>query len=428
MTFIDSHQSISTDLDAMDFNQRTNRFVCIVWAAAIFTTTSSAQPAEVVTQLKSHLEKHGIDQKLINADFADAPLTREESAKARSLIWEAYAKSIRDQRKAEYDGRKVTLGKHTMPFFIRMFGKKPKRGWSVFISMHGGGGTAARVNDQQWEYQKRLYQLEEGIYLVPRAPTNAWNLWHQGHIDALFDRLITNLVVFEGANPNRVYLMGYSAGGDGVYQLAPRMADRLAAAAMMAGHPNEASPLGLRNIGFTIHMGERDSAYNRNRIAGEWQKRLEALKKADAAGYRHLVKIHANKGHWMDRQDAVAVPWMAKFTRTPMPDRVVWRQDDVTHTRFYWLAVSPENAKRGAEITAQKAEQEIRIEKCSVPKVTLMLNDRLVDLDKDVSVRIQDKEIFKGKVQRSIRRVAETTISRGDPEMVFSAAIDLEVP
>ena len=38
------------------------------------------------------------------------------------------------------------------------------------------------------------------------------------------DRLIENLVVFEGVDPNRVYLLGYSAGGDGVYQLAPRMA------------------------------------------------------------------------------------------------------------------------------------------------------------------------------------------------------------
>ncbi|MDA1015088.1 MAG: polyhydroxyalkanoate depolymerase, partial [Planctomycetota bacterium] len=222
--------------------------------------------------------------------------------------------------------------------------------------------------------------------------------------------------------------MGYSAGGDGVYQLAPRMADRWAAASMMAGHPNEASPLGLRNIGFTIHVGGRDSAYNRNRVAADWQKQLEVLKKADETGYRHLVKIHADKGHWMDRQDAVAVPWMAGFTRTPLPDRVVWRQDDVTHTRFYWLAVSAEHAKRGAEIVARRSKQEITIEKCSVPKVTLLLTDQLVDLDQDVSVRFHDKQIFKGRAHRTIRHIAETTLDRGDPEMVFSATIDLELP
>ena len=125
--------------------------------------------------------------------------------------------------------------------------------------MHGGGGAPPQVNDQQWENQKRLYTLSEGVYLVPRAPTNTWNLWHQGHIDGMFSRLIENMIALEDVNPDKVYLMGYSAGGDGVYQLAPRMADRFAAAAMMAGHPNETSPLGLRNLPFTLHMGGRDS-------------------------------------------------------------------------------------------------------------------------------------------------------------------------
>ncbi|MFM8642358.1 MAG: polyhydroxyalkanoate depolymerase, partial [Phycisphaerales bacterium] len=108
----------------------------------------------------------------------------------------------------------------------------------------------APVNDAQWENQKRLYSPPEGVYVAPRAPTNEWNLWHQGHVDALFDRLIENLVMCERVDPDRIYLMGYSAGGDGVYQLAPRMADRFAAAAMMAGHPNEAVPDGLRNLPF----------------------------------------------------------------------------------------------------------------------------------------------------------------------------------
>ena len=43
------------------------------------------------------------------------------------------------------------------------------------------------------------------------------------------------MIAFYGVDSDRVYLMGYSAGGDGVYQVAPRMADRFAAAAMMAG-------------------------------------------------------------------------------------------------------------------------------------------------------------------------------------------------
>ena len=99
-----------------------------------------------------------------------------------------------------------------MPFAYKVFGEKPKEGRSLFLSMHGGGGAPARVNDQQYENQKGLYKPEEGVYLAPRAPSNTWDLWHQSHIDAFFERLIEDMVVFEDVNRDRVYLMGYSAG------------------------------------------------------------------------------------------------------------------------------------------------------------------------------------------------------------------------
>ena len=39
----------------------------------------------------------------------------------------------------------------------------------------------------------------------------------------MYDRLIENMILFENVDPNRVYILGYSAGGDGVYQIAPRI-------------------------------------------------------------------------------------------------------------------------------------------------------------------------------------------------------------
>ena len=80
-------------------------------------------------------------------------------------------------------------------------------------------------------------------------------MWFKPHITPLFDRLIENFVVKHRVNPDKVYVLGYSAGGDGVYQIGPGMADRWAAASMMAGHPNDAKPDNLRNIGFGLFMG-----------------------------------------------------------------------------------------------------------------------------------------------------------------------------
>jgi poly(3-hydroxybutyrate) depolymerase len=39
----------------------------------------------------------------------------------------------------------------------------------------------------------------------------------------MYDRLIENMIIFEDIDPNRVYFLGYSCGGDGVYQIAPRI-------------------------------------------------------------------------------------------------------------------------------------------------------------------------------------------------------------
>ena len=178
--------------------------------------------------------------------------------------------ALAKERAPELKEEAFIVGDHTLKYLRRDFGQAPEGQKSLWISMHGGGGAPARVNDQQWRNQIKLYTLEEGIYIAPRAPTDTWNLWHQGHIDDLFDRLIETFVATEGVDPNRVYLLGYSAGGDGVYQLAPRMADRFAAASMMAGHPNNANPTSLRNLPFAIFMGGDDGAYNRNTVAQDW--------------------------------------------------------------------------------------------------------------------------------------------------------------
>jgi hypothetical protein len=358
--------------------------------------------------------------------FLDAPLTKADAAAAHKLLWEDHVRTIRATRAAEMKSRTITEGNLKMPFAYTIFGDKPAGGRSLFISMHGGGNAPPALNDQQWENQKRLYRPAEGVYLAPRAPTNTWNLWHEAHIDRMFDRLIEDLIVFEDVNPDRVYIMGYSAGGDGVYQLAPRMADRWAAASMMAGHPNDAQPLGLRNLPFTIHVGALDGGFNRNMVAAEWGQKLDELAKSDPGGYVHLVKLHSNKGHWMDREDAEAVPWMAKFTRNPIPAKVAWKQSTVTHPRFYWLAVAKGDEKAGAEIVAQYKGQEITIEKSDVPAVKLRVDDRMMDLDKPITVRWGDKKVFERKAPRTIRVMAQTLNERGDPHGIFEAEIDVK--
>ncbi|MDZ4781960.1 MAG: transglutaminase domain-containing protein [Planctomycetia bacterium] len=387
---------------------------------------SEAASSGAVQLLEAFLKQdRAMRPKLEEQPFAKAPLTKAGAEAAAELLREDHRQWILKTRAEEMDKRELPDGELKMPFFYETFGDKPANGRSLYISMHGGGNAPPRVNDRQWENQKKLYKIEEGVYLAPRAPTNTWNLWHEEHIDRIFDRLIENLIVFADVDPNRVYILGYSAGGDGVFQLAPRMADRLAAAAMMAGHPNETSPLGLRNLPFILQMGGDDAAYNRNQVAAEWEKKLADLRTADPSGYEHLVKIYAGKGHWMDGEDAMALPWMAKFTRNPFPKRVVWKQDDVTHDRFFWLALRDGQAKGGAEITADIDGQSVRIKADDVRRITVRLNDELVNLDEPVKIQFGDAEVSAELAPRTIATLHETLAERGDPASMYSAEVQV---
>ena len=390
---------------------------------------SAAESSAALTALRGFLKASaGESGALPDKAFATTPLTRGDADQAEALLQEAVISELRRSRSEEMKKHALTSGKLSMPFFYRTFGKKPKTGWSLYISMHGGGGAPARINDRQWENQKGLYQLKEGIYLVPRAPTNTWNLWHQKHIDDFFYRLIADFVAFEDVDPDRVYLMGYSAGGDGVYQLAPRMADQFAAAAMMAGHPNETSPIGLRNLPFTIHVGENDAAYRRNAVAGEWKTRLANLHKEDADGYTHFVKLHAGKGHWMDRQDAEAIEWMSKFRRNRYPERIVWKQDDVAHDRFYWLAVKPDDVKPRGTVIASRDGQVIRIEKAEASRITILLSDKFVNLDEEIVVTTGEAELFRGVVPRTIQTLSASIRARGGLATPFRGNVEVTMP
>ncbi|MEC8494794.1 MAG: dienelactone hydrolase family protein, partial [Planctomycetota bacterium] len=349
-------------------------------------------------------------------------LGEEAAGRLIDFLWKERRAALAEELKAEDEARAFEAAGHVLRIKERRFGDAPEGERSLWISMHGGGGAPPELNDGQWSNQIRLYEPEEGIYVAPRAPTNTWNLWHQGHIDPLFDRMIASYVARHGVDPDRVYLMGYSAGGDGVYQLAPRMADRYAAAAMMAGHPNETRPDGLRNLPFMIFMGGKDGAYDRNKIAARWKETLEGLAEEDEGGYEHLVTIYPDKGHWMDREDRSALPWMAARRRDPWPSKVIWLQDDVRGRRFYWLElVEPGDGDDRARIAAEVKGQTVAIEAKGLDRIALRLRDNLIDLDKDIVVTFDGETVFSGRVPRTREIIEASLAGRADPRSACTA-------
>jgi len=389
-----------------------------------------SKPGTILENLEKSLNEPSLDlKKITDQPFTTEPMDSKTANLAKKMIINAYKKQTQNDRRKELSEKVFRDGQLEMPYDFQIYGEKPSTGRSLWISLHGGGGAPKQVNDQQWQNQKKLYKPEEGIYLAPRAPTNTWNLWHEPHIDRLFNKLVESLIATMDVNPNKVYILGYSAGGDGVYQMAPRMADYWAAAAMMAGHPNGVSILSLRNVPFALQVGSNDSAYNRNKVAIEYGEELKRLRQNDPGGYENLVKIHEGKGHWMNLEDKIALPWMAKFSRNPIPQKVVWKQTGTPHLRSYWLAVPTLSAANDSLIVAEYQGQTVEISKAEkVKTVIVRFSDQMMDLDKTITITYQGQTVFEGKVNRLIKTQIQTLQGRGDPLLIFDAEVSINIP
>lgn len=352
------------------------------------------------------------------------PLSREEAMWAAAALTAKVAGNQKSAREAELRSRQVKFKGKVMRWHETTFGNAPADGRSLWISLHGGGNAPPEVNDSQWENQARLYQPKEGIYLAPRAPTDTWNLWHEEHVDPMLQRIIEDCVQLRDVNPEKVFLLGYSAGGDGVWQLAPRMADRFAAAAMMAGHPNEARLDNLAHLPFAILMGADDAAYQRNEVAAAKAAELKTRSESQPGSYVHLFRLYPHTGHWMKLQDAEALPWMEPFRRQSWPRSLVWTQDDVIHRRFYWLKLPASHpTKPGDSIRAEVHGQEIALTGVVPTGTEIRLNDRLLDLDQPLRVTVNGKEEFQGRVTRRAEVILKSLRERYDPAAIATSAI-----
>lgn len=363
-----------------------------------------------------------------NVVTAQQRLTKAEAEATKTELIKTWKEELKEKLRTTNTFNCVVQGDLKMKYSAQVFGEKPADGRSLWISMHGGGNAPTSLNDSQWENQKRLYQPAEGVYVCPRAPWDDWDMWFKNPIDKMFEELIQTMMLYYDVNPDKVYLMGYSAGGDGVWRMAPRMADHWAAASMMAGHPGDVSLLGVRNLPFMLWCGGEDAAYNRNKEVALRGVEMDSLQRSDPEGYIHETHIVAGKPHWMDLEDKAALPWMAKYKRNPYPKTVVWCQGDNGRAQFYWLGVPAAETKKGNVMRASINNNVVTITKCDYSQVTIYLNDQLANLDKAVKVVYNKKTLFKGKIPRTAENLQKSLEERGDPSYCFPAILRVNIP
>ena len=385
-----------------------------------------------------------------------------EALRCVEELWEEHCRALREseERRTEVEGRCMSWGGVSMKYGMEVIGEPGPEGYPVYIALHGGGGAPTPdMNDQQWQDMETYYKkgVKNGIYINPRGVRDTWDTHANPESYPLYDRLIENLIVFCKADPNRIYLLGFSAGGDGVYLIGPRMADRFAALHMSAGHPNGGSLVNLYNTPIQLQVGMDDTAFDRNRVTVQYQMYLDSLQQENPDGYLHNAYVHVDKPHnfrdnsaecqqvmidnkaWLHTGivtrrmvDSNAVRFLEGFVRQPLPRRVIWEMNNRHEARmrrtdsFYWLKAS-RDVQGGTVIAHLNPEENgIVVEKNDTGcQVTALLRDGMLDLDRPIAVIYPDGHRTEHTVVRSRETAEETLRERGDRNYIFTASVRL---
>ena len=123
----------------------------------------------------------------------------------------------------------------------------------------------------------------------------------------------------------------------------------------------------------------------------------------------------------MNNLEASALIWMSDFIRNPYPGKIIWRQDDVLHKRFYWLKNI--NPSVGDLIEAEISDQVININSSTVSSIIIQLNDNLIDMDKKVVVKYRGKNLYNGYVSRNENIIKDSILEYGDPQSIYYGQI-----
>lgn len=341
-----------------------------------------------------------------------------------------------------------------MNFYLGVKGDKPKDGYPVFLYLHGSG-----PREHEWANGLRLakmFQDGPSMYIVPQIPQEgAWYRWWQRSKQWTWERILRILMSMPEVDKNRIYVFGISEGGYGSQRLASFYADYWAAAGPMAGgEPLINAPVeNLAHVPLSFLTGDKDFMFYRHLLTKTTGEKLDSMQRLFPNEYKHRVELIPDKGHSIDYTPTT--PWLAQHKRNAQPRHFIWENlemDGLKRNAFYNLQVLEEtdayrtryeftaNADNSIDIKVDGVKYnatwkdphwgiDMLFSKDLTPaqhgNLRVFLSDRLVDLKKKVTVRINGKQVFCGKVKSSKKTRKLSQELWGDPMRDFKHAVEV---
>jgi predicted esterase len=337
----------------------------------------------------------------------------------------------------------------------------PEVRYPVHVYLHGG--VSAPKGTRRWREPDR-YLTDEAIVVLPEAwRESLW--WNESQVENLAGILRT-LKRSYNVDENRVFLLGISDGGSGLYYQVSRDATPWTGFLPFIGHPAVvANPrtgvdgqLYVRNMAsrpFLIINLEGGRLYP----AAGVQPFITAF---EAAGMSVRFVVRPESGHhmrwWPDEQERIGA-FLSNTVREPLPRRLSWETDRVDRfNRHHWLVVTelggvpressldalntvvlavaptrPEGLERlmfphdapSGRVAVTADGNTVEAQTTGVRRLTILVSSDMFDLSGPIRVVANGQVVFDASVEPDLATLLRWAARDDDRGMLFAAEIDV---
>ncbi len=330
-----------------------------------------------------------------------------------------------------------TRGGRSVPVWVRLPGDyTPDRQWPLMFAMHGGppGSVEGAIGSALLMIQVWGEAAETAGWIVA-SPAMVDVVSRDGRTQERFPyeifqpeeaRAVIDAVRARSSiNPDRIVSTGISLGSNFSIAYAAAHPDWFSAIVPVSTEGESREHL-LRNV-VPVPVYVLEGSQDRNiRGVGGPRAMNDIL---TALGSDLVYREFSDRAHEGFREHYPAVlQWLDSRPRRTDPQevlRVPHAGITGTSRRVHWVESRDRRGLVRARVTSPT---EIQITARWTGAVRLHLNDRLVDLDRAITVLVNGQRVFEGRLERSILTALEGARELKDERRVYPVRLDVEVP
>jgi poly(3-hydroxybutyrate) depolymerase len=397
------------------------------------TAVNAAKAVDAVFAADPWSKEGRLERAKLFAELATLPaLEMRDVEKWKATCAKAWAKGAKLEKK---NGQHF-LWEKPEERGLYIVGGEEKRPTGLLIAMHGGGAGEGDAWSAAGPYQSVANDLG-WLMICPQVLEKTEHGWTDSGSEEFVLQLVDAARRTWKIDTNHVFFSGHSMGGYGTWTLGAHHADRVAALAASAGAPTPVTgPSGkyedvdigvipsLRNVPMVIYQSDDDP--NVPPAANEIATKMLAKAKARWGGFDfEYWQVPGRQHQEAPGGMAALLAKIAKRVRDPRPAKIVWQPVLDWKQQFYWLWWT--TPVKGAIVEAEldRAQNQIRVTCDKDAKgLEVLLDERLVDMSKDVAIALNGKEVFRGRPTWSLATLVKTS-QTGDLELCYAASVEL---